>query len=73
MDLFLIDYLVVLFALVFFAFVSAIYLMRFLGRSKLESKLSLFLSVQLVPFFALWLINPYLQQWFYSSNSWISK
>ena len=57
MDVVLIDYLVVLFALVFYAFMSAVYLIRARGLSKLELTLSPLFNVQLVPFFALWVLN----------------
>jgi hypothetical protein len=57
MDVVLIDYLIVLFALVFYAFGSAVYLIRARGLSKLELTLSPLFSIQLIPFFALWVLN----------------
>jgi len=51
------DYLMVLFALVFHAFMSVLFIIRARGLSKLELTLSPFFSVQLVPFFALWVFN----------------
>ena len=53
----LIDNLVVLFALTFYAFMSVLFLIRARGFSKLELALSPLFSVQLVPFFALWVLN----------------
>lgn len=53
----LIDHLVVLFALVFYAFMSALYLIHARGLSKLELTLSPLFSVQLIPFLALWMLN----------------
>ncbi len=53
----LVDYLVVLFALVFYAFMSVVYVIRARGLSNLELTLSPFFSVQLVPFLSLWILN----------------
>jgi hypothetical protein len=57
MDGVLIDYLVVLFALVFYALLFIVYLIRARELSKLEWKLSPVFSVQLVPFVTLWVLN----------------
>jgi hypothetical protein len=57
MDVVLIDYLIVLFAFVFYAINSSIYLARARGFLKLESTLSPLFSAQLVPFYALWMLN----------------
>ena len=53
----LVDFLVILFALVFLAFMSVLFLIRARGLSKLELTLSPLFSVQLIPFFALWVLN----------------
>jgi hypothetical protein len=53
----LIDYLVVLFALIVLVFMSAIYLIRAAGRTRLELKVSPFFGIQLAPFLALWVLN----------------
>lgn len=57
MDGVLIDSLVVLFALVFYALLFIVYLIRARELSKVELKLSLVFSVQLVPFVTLWGLN----------------
>lgn len=53
----LIDNLVVLCALVFYAFLFIVYLLRARELSNLEWKLSPVFSVQLVPFVSLWVLN----------------
>jgi hypothetical protein len=45
-----VDALVVLFAVIFYAFVSLVYIIRGLGNDKLELSLAAAFSVQLVPF-----------------------
>jgi hypothetical protein len=57
MDGVLIDYLVVLFALGFYALLFIVYLLRARELSKLELKLGPVFSVQLVPFATLWALN----------------
>ena len=53
----LLDNLVVFFALVFYAFLFVVYLLRARGLSNLEFKLRIAFSAQLVPFAALWVLN----------------
>ena len=57
MDAVLIDYLVVFFALAFYAILFTVYLLRARELSKLEWKLSPVFSLQLVPFVLLWVLN----------------
>ncbi len=57
MDAALLDNLVVFFALVFYAFLFTVYLLRAHELSKLEYKLRIAFSVQLVPFASLWILN----------------
>lgn len=57
MDAVLIDNLVVFFALVFYAFLFTVYLLRARELSKLEWKLSFVFSALLVPFVSLWAMN----------------
>jgi hypothetical protein len=56
-DTVLVDNLVVLFALVFYAFLFVVYLLRARELSRLEWKLRVAFSVQLVPFASLWVVN----------------
>jgi hypothetical protein len=60
MDTALLDNLVVFFALVYYAFLSVVYLFRAQGQSKLELKLSPVFSLQLIPFASLWILNLFL-------------
>ena len=57
MDAVLIDNFVVFFALVFYAFLFIVYLLRARELSKLEWKLSPVFSALLVPFVSLWVLN----------------
>ncbi len=57
MDTVLVDNLVVFFALVFYAFLFVVYVLRARELSKLEWKLRIAFSVQLIPFTSLWLLN----------------
>lgn len=57
MDAGLLDDLVVFFALVFYAFLFVVYVLRARELSKLEWKLRIAFSVQLVPFVSLWAVN----------------
>jgi len=57
MDSVLIDYLVVFFALAFYAILFTVYLLRARELSKLEWKLSPVFSALLVPFVSLWVLN----------------
>lgn len=57
MDAALLDDLVVFFALVFYAFLFVVYLLRARELSKFELKLRIAFSVQLVPFASLWILN----------------
>ena len=57
MDAGLLDNLVVFFALVFYAFLFIVYLLRARELSGLELKLRIAFSVQLVPFASLWILN----------------
>lgn len=56
-DAVLIDNFVVFFALVFYAFLFIVYLLRARKLSNLEWKLSPVFSVQLIPFVTLWVLN----------------
>lgn len=56
----LIDNLVVVFSLVFYAFLCAVYVLRAFQREKEELKLALVFSLQLVPFMLLWILNIYM-------------
>lgn len=57
MDAVLVDNLVVFFALVFYAFLFVVYLLRARELSKFEFKLRIAFSAQLVPFASLWILN----------------
>jgi hypothetical protein len=57
MDAALLDNLVVFFALVFYAFLFVVYLLRARELSKFEFKLRIAFSAQLVPFVSLWILN----------------
>jgi hypothetical protein len=57
MDAVLVDNLVVFFALVFYAFLFVVYALRARELSRLEWKLRVAFSVQLVPFTSLWVVN----------------
>jgi len=57
MDAALLDNLVVFFALVFYAFLFIVYLLRARELSKFELKLRMTFSVQLFPFASLWILN----------------
>jgi hypothetical protein len=57
MDQGLIDNLVLLFALVYYAFLVIVYLVRAHNLSDLELKLAPIFSIQLVPFGILWMLN----------------
>ena len=57
MDAGLLDDLVVFFALVFYAFLFVVYVLRARELSRLEWKLRGAFSVQLVPFVSLWVVN----------------
>ena len=52
-----VDYLVILFALVFYAFLIVVYLLRARQLEEMEWKLSLPFSLQLIPFTLLWVVN----------------
>jgi hypothetical protein len=56
-DTVLLDGLVFFFALVFYAFLFVVYLLRTQELGKLELKLSPLFSIQLVPFASLWTLN----------------
>jgi hypothetical protein len=56
-DAVLIDNFVVFFALVFYAFLFVVYLLRARELPNLEWKLSPVFSVQLIPFVTLWVLN----------------
>ena len=56
MDGVFIDYLVIFFALVFYALLILVYLLR-AHQSELEWKLSTVFSLQLIPFVLLWFVN----------------
>jgi hypothetical protein len=53
----LIDNLVVLFAVVYYAFLCVIYILRAFGKDKQERALAIAFSVQLGPFVILWIAN----------------
>jgi hypothetical protein len=57
MDAGLLDNLVVFFALVFYAFLFVVYVLRACELSRWEWKLRIAFSVQLVPFTSLWVVN----------------
>ena len=57
MDQVLIDNLVIFFALVYYAFLVIVYLVRAHNLSDLELKLAPIFSIQLVPFSILWMLN----------------
>ncbi len=57
MDAGLLDNLVVFFALVFYAFLFVVYVLRARELSRWEWKLRIAFSVQLVPFTSLWVVN----------------
>src|SRR4030042_1126978 len=57
MDAVIVDNLVVFFALVFYPFLSVVYMLRARELSKLELKLAPVFSVQLIPFASLWVLN----------------
>jgi hypothetical protein len=57
MDAALLDDLVVFFAFVFYAFLFTVYVLRARELSKLEWKLRIAFSAQLVPFASLWVLN----------------
>jgi hypothetical protein len=57
MDTGLLDNLVVFFALVFYTFLFVVYVLRARELSRLEWKLRVAFSVQLVPFVSLWVVN----------------
>jgi len=52
-----VDLLVVAFAVLYYAFLCVVYIIRGLGNEALELKLATAFSVQLGPFLALWLAN----------------
>jgi hypothetical protein len=52
-----VDYLVIFFALVFYAFLIVVYLLRARQLEEMEWKLSLPFSLQLIPFTLLWVVN----------------
>jgi hypothetical protein len=52
-----VDYLVIFFALVFYAFLIVVYLLRARQLEAMEWKLSLPFSLQLIPFTLLWVVN----------------
>jgi ABC-type uncharacterized transport system permease subunit len=53
----IIDYIVILFAVVYYAFLCFVYVIRAFGNDKLELALAPAFSVQLGPFAALWFAN----------------
>ncbi len=57
MDGILVDYLVIFFALVFYASLIAVYLLRAHQLEAMEWRLSLPFSLQLIPFALLWAVN----------------
>jgi hypothetical protein len=57
MDGVLIDNLVIFFALVYYAFLCVVYLLRAHERDKLELMLAPVFSFLLIPFIALWIVN----------------
>lgn len=61
MDEILIDNLVIFFGLIFYAFLSIIYLIRAHEKTKLEIKLGPAFSTLLIPFITLWVANFFTQ------------
>jgi len=59
MDAALLDNLVVFFAFVFYTFLFIVYILRARELSRLEWKLRIAFSVQLIPFASLWVLNLY--------------
>jgi len=57
MDEILIDNLVVFSAIIYYAFLCIVYLLRAYGRDKLELMFAPVFSVLLIPFTALWILN----------------
>jgi len=57
MDGVLLDNLMVFFALVFYAFLFVVYILRARELSNLELKLRIAFSAQIVPFILLWILN----------------
>jgi hypothetical protein len=57
MDGVFVDYLVIFFALVFYAFLIVVYFLRAHQLGAMEWKLSLPFSLQLIPFTLLWVVN----------------
>jgi hypothetical protein len=57
MDAVLLDNLMVFFAFVFYAFLFIVYILRARELSRLEWKLRIAFSVQLIPFASLWVLN----------------
>jgi hypothetical protein len=57
MDAALIDNLMVFFAFVFYTFLFIVYILRARELSRLEWKLRIAFSVQLIPFASLWVLN----------------
>ncbi len=57
----LIDNLVVVFSLVYYAFLCVVYLLRSYQREKEELKLAPVFSLLLVPFIFLWILNIYIR------------
>ena len=57
MDRILLDSLVILFALIYYAFLSFVYLIRAHERNELELKLATIFSLQLIPFASLLTFN----------------
>jgi len=57
MDEILIDNLVVLSAIIYYAFLCIVYLLRGYRHDKLELKFAPIFSILLIPFTALWLLN----------------
>jgi hypothetical protein len=57
MDAVLIDNLVIFFAVVYYAFLVIVYLVRAHNLSDLELKMAPIFSIQLVPFGILWVLN----------------
>jgi hypothetical protein len=57
----IIDSLVVLFSLVYYAFLCVVYLLRSYQKDKAELRLALIFSLLLVPFILLWVLNIYIR------------
>ena len=57
MDGLLVDYLVILFAVVYYALLVAVYILHAYERSELELKMSPVFSAQLLPFGLLWALT----------------